>query len=125
MQTLGKDGSVHKARIVGIFAGTLLLAAAHAATAQNPAGNTDNAPSEAARRAAASPYRIILQTATAPRRAAPTPTHPAPAVEMRPAPAPGQQATALPLRSAPAPAEAAPGPSLTPTPAPASAVGSV
>jgi TonB family protein len=124
MQKLGKDRSVHKARIVGYFAGTLLLAAAQTAAAQAPAGNTDNAPSEAARRAAASPYRFILQNATAPRRAAPAP---APAVEPKRAapPPPVQQATAQPQRAAPAPVEAAPPPAPAPAPAPEAAVASV
>jgi len=129
MQTLGKDGSAHKARLVGFFAGTLLLAAAHTATAQTaPAGTTDNAPSEAARRAAASPYRFILQNASAPRKAAPAPAPaPAPAAAVaepkKTTPAPVQQASAQPQRAAPV--EAAPAAAPAPTPAPEPAVASI
>jgi len=126
MQTLGKNGGVHKARFVGIFAGTLLLAAAHTATAQTaPASSTDSAPSEAARRAAASPYRFILQNASAPRKAAPAPA-PAPAAAAEPrksTPAPVQQASAQPQRAAPV--EAAPAPVAAPAPAPEPTVASV
>ncbi|HUR90180.1 MAG TPA: TonB family protein [Ramlibacter sp.] len=121
MQTLGKDGGTHKARFVGIFAGALLLAAAHSAHAQAPAANNDNAPSEAARRAAASPYRFILQNASAPRKAAaPAPaTAAAPVAEpKRPASPPVQQAAAQPQRTAPV--EAAPAPAPAPEPAVAS-----
>jgi TonB family protein len=119
MQKLGKDAAVHKTRFVGYVAGTLLLAAAHTATAQTaPASTTDTAPSEAARRAAASPYRFILQNASAPRKAAPAPA-PAPAVAepKKAAPAPVQQASVQPQRAAPV--EAAPAPAPAPAPEPA------
>src|SRR5689334_21077333 len=101
MQTLGNGGTAHKAGLTGVVAG-LLLVGAHTASAQTstpPAGNpVDNAPSEAARRAAASPYRFILQNATAPRKAAAPAPAPAPAVAepKRPAAQPVQQAAALP-----------------------------
>lgn len=129
MQKLGKGGAAHKACFVGVLAGTMLLAGVHTASAQTstpPANNsTDNAPSEAARRAAASPYRFILQNATAPRKAAapaaPAATAvaaPAPVSEpRRPAPAPVQQAAAQPSAPrAPAPVEAAPAPAPAPQP---------
>jgi TonB family protein len=116
MQTLGKDGGVHKMRFVGIFAGTLLIAAGTTAFAQASGPATENAPSEAARRAAASPYRFILQNASAPRKA-PAPA-PAPAAEKKPAPAPVQQAAVQPERAAPAPAQAAPAPAPAPAPEP-------
>src|SRR4051812_44843355 len=130
MQKLGKGGAAHKARFVGVLAGTLLMAGAHTVSAQTsapPANNpVDNAPSEAARRAAASPYRFILQNAT-PRKAAPAPA-PAPAAAptpvtaepKRPVSAPVQQATAQPAPTqaarapAPAPVEAAPAPAAPP-----------
>ncbi|MBC5768263.1 energy transducer TonB [Ramlibacter albus] len=70
----------------------LLCLLAFAAQAQTPA-TPDGAPSEAARRAALSPYRFILQNATAPAR--------------KPAPAPEKKAVAEP---AAAPAAAAPAP---------------
>lgn len=107
MEILGKNGTAHKARLVGAIA-VLMLAGADAAHAQAtpPAGNpVDNAPSEAARRAAMSPYRFIIQNATAPaRKPVPKPAEaPAPAVEAKRSapPAPVQQAAAQP---APAPA---------------------
>ena len=81
MQTLGTDGRAHKARLMGVIAGTMLLAFAHTASGQTtpPAGNPlDQAPSEAARRAAMSPYRFILQHASTPRKPAAAPA-PAPA----------------------------------------------
>ncbi|MEJ6022735.1 TonB family protein [Ramlibacter sp. PS4R-6] len=128
MQKLGNRGAAHKARLAGVVAG-LLLATAHTASAQTsapPAGNpVDNAPSEAARRAALSPYRFILQNASAPRKAAAPAPAPAPAVaepKRAPAPAPVQQAAAQPQapRPAPAPEVAAP-----PPPAPEPTVAAV
>jgi TonB family protein len=128
MQKLGKGAAAHKVSLVGVLAGTLLLAGAHTASAQTPAptGNQDNAPSEAARRAAASPYRFILQNA-APRKAAPAPAAaPTPVVEQRraPAPAPVQQAAAQPSatqasRPAPAPEPEVIAPPPAPAPEPA------
>ena len=123
MQHLGSCGGAHKAGLAGTFAGLLLAVAAHTAAAQGAptAGTSDNAPSEAARRAAASPYRFIIQSSTAPRRAA------APA-EPRKAPAPPVQqasvqprALAQPSPAAPPP-EAAPAPAVAPAPAPEPAV---
>lgn len=118
MQKLGKAGAAHKARLAGVVAG-LLLAGAHTASAQTPtppAGNPlDNAPSEAARRAAMSPYRFILQHAAPRKAAAPAPA-PAPAVaepKRAPAPPPVQQAAAQPSAPPaprPAPAVEAPAP---------------
>ena len=132
MQKLGKGAAAHKAGLAGVIAG-LLLAQAHTASAQTstpPAGGTaDNAPSEAARRAALSPYRFILQNA-APRKAAPAPA-PAPTVaepRRAPAPPPVQQASAQPSatqasRPAPAPEPEVIAPA--PAPAPEPAVASV
>jgi len=133
MQTLGKDGSAHKARFLGFIAGTLPLVAIIAASpsayaqATPPAsGNTtDSAPSEAARRAAASPYRFILQNAAPARKAtatAPT-TATTPATASTPvtteakraASPPVQQASAQPQRTAPAEAEPASAPTPEPT----------
>lgn len=116
MEILGNRGVAHKARLVGVIAGMLALAGTQMADAQTPppAGNPiEQAPSEAARRAAMSPYRFILQNASAPARksapaAAPSPA-PAPAVaepKKPAAPAPVQQAAAQPV-AAPAPKQAA------------------
>jgi TonB family protein len=121
MKTLGIHGAAHKARLVGGFAGSLLLALAQTATAQQ------NAPSEAAQRAAASPYRFILQSSTAPRKpaAAAPAAAPAPAAAVaepkKPAPAVQQaamqpSATQQPNRTAPAPAVAEPAPAPAPAP---------
>src|SRR5437016_4267285 len=81
MEILGMRAAAHKARrALGAIAGTLILFGAHTAVAQtNPAGSaSDQAPSEAARRAAASPYRFILQNASAPaRKPAAAPSKPA------------------------------------------------
>jgi TonB family protein len=119
MDRLGYGAAAHKAHRVGVaIAGLVLLAGAHSAFAQTtpPAGSaTDQAPSEAARRAAASPFRFILQNATAPARkpapaAAPADKRPAAleqaAVQPKPAPAPAKPmatATAAPA-AAPQPA---------------------
>lgn len=123
MQTLGTDGGAHKAGFVGVIAGTLLLVAAHTACAQTtPPATSDNAPSEAARRAAASPYRFILQNA-APRKAAPAPAATAAAVAepKKAASPPVQQAAAQPQRAA----AAEPAPAPAPAPAPEPTVASV
>jgi TonB family protein len=121
MQRLGNGGVAHKARLIGVITGMMILAGAQTANAQTtpPAGNPiDQAPSEAARRAALSPYRFILQNASAPARkpapapaAAPSPS-PAPAVAepKKPAAPPAvQQAAAQPVAAPaakPAPVEA-------------------
>jgi TonB family protein len=98
-----------------------LLCACFAAQAQTPAAG-DGAPSEAARRAAASPYRFILQNASAPARKPAAPVEAKKPAAAPAEPAPVQAAVA---RPAPAPAAAAlaPSPSLaTPPERPAAAV---
>jgi TonB family protein len=113
MDTLGYGVGAHKARIaLGSIAGTVLMALACTASAQTAGGTSiDEAPSEAARRAALSPYRFILQNSTAPARK-PTPAakpapEPAPVAETRrPAPPPVRQATAEPSAQPPASATA-------------------
>jgi TonB family protein len=116
MEILGKGGAAHKARFAGVIAGMMVLAAAGTANAQAtpPAGNSvDKAPSEAARRAALSPYRFILQNASAPARkpapaAAPSPSPAAMAEPKKPAaPPPVQQAAAQPVAPRPAVADSA------------------
>jgi protein TonB len=129
MTRLRKDGAAHKAHLVATLGGLVFAALAHPAAAQtNP---VDNAPSEAARRAALSPFRFILQNASAPRRAAePKPARaPAAAAEPKPAPRPEpvQQASVQPPPQAPLPVEAASAalaPASAPSPEPA-AVASV
>jgi TonB family protein len=125
MQTLRFRGGAYKARFAGVLAGSMLLALAQTASAQTtpPAGNPiDQAPSEAARRAALSPYRFILQHSTAPRKpaAAPAPA-PAAAAEPKKASAPVQQAAAQPSATqtvrALEPAAPAPQPAAAPAPA--------
>jgi TonB family protein len=69
-----------------------------AQTAPAAAATADGAPSEAARRAAASPFRFILQNASAPPRAKPAPT-PAPAAAETKRAAPVEQALAAPSRT--------------------------
>ena len=104
MQTLRTGGGAHKACLVGLLAGSIILAFAQTAAAQTtpPAGNpADQAPSEAARRAALSPYRFILQHSAAPRNpaAAPAPAPAAAPVTAEPrkaTPSPVQQAAAQP-----------------------------
>jgi TonB family protein len=133
MEKLGYGVGVHKThRAIGVVAGALMLFGAYSASAQtNPAGSAvDQAPSEAARRAALSPYRFILQNATAPARkpapaAAPKPAQEAPAVAepKRVAPPPVQQAAVQPSVAAPArtaPSEAAPASATAPESAVAS-----
>jgi TonB family protein len=127
MEILGYGVGAHKAhRVLGAIAGTLLLTAAYTASAQTNTGSTDQAPSEAARRAALSPYRFILQNASAPaRKAAPAskPAEAPPVAETkRPSPPPVQQAAAQPTAPAPKPAAAEVAP---PTPAPEPAVASL
>jgi TonB family protein len=110
MERLGIGGVAQKARFAGVIAGIMILAGGSAAHAQAspPAGNSiDQAPSEAARRAALSPYRFILQNASAPVRkpaAAPSPAPAAPSApsvaERKPAPAAVQQAAAQPTAPA-------------------------
>lgn len=128
MDILGYGAGAHKARFaLGAIAGTLLMAVAHTASAQTNTGETaaEKAPSEAARRAALSPYRFILQSATAPARkpaAAPAkPAEPPSAVAepKRTAAAPVQQASARP--SAPAAPQPQPVAADAPPPAAASA----
>jgi TonB family protein len=120
MDRLGYGAAAHKARRVGVaIAGLVLWAGAQTAPAQTtpPAANaTDQAPSEAARRAALSPYRFILQNSTAPARKpaqAEKEKRPAAveqaAVQPRPSPAPA------PLRE---PAATAVAPEASPKPAP-------
>ena len=133
MQTLGTVGGAHKARLVGVIAGTMLMAFAHTASGQTtpPAGNPlDQAPSEAARRAALSPYRFILQHSSAPRKApapAPAAAPAAPAVAAEPKKAaspPVQQAAAQPsaTQTVRALEPAAPAPASAPAPAAAPAL---
>ena len=128
MEDLGYGARAHKVRrVLGAIAGTLMLVGAHSASAQaNPAGNAiDQAPSEAARRAALSPYRFILQNATAPARksapaaaAKPAAETPAVAEPKRPAAPPVQQAAVQPAPTAPVrPAAEAAAPAPAPEPA--------
>lgn len=115
MEILGYGVRTHKVRRpLGAMTGALILVAAHTAFAQtNPAGSaTEQAPSEAARRAALSPFRFILQNATAPARkpqAAPAKPAEAPAVAepKRSAPAPVQQAAVQPSPASRVPAQPA------------------
>jgi TonB family protein len=93
-----------------LFAGLGVLGAGQVVAQTAPAA-TDGAPSEAARRAAASPFRFILQNASAPPRAKPAP---APAAAEAKRPAPVEQALAAPSRTPDVP----PAPSLQPEPAP-------
>jgi TonB family protein len=125
MEVFGYGVGAHKARIAkGAIAGALLIAGACTASAQTSGANSaDKAPSEAAMRAAASPFRFILQNAKAPARkpvAAPKAVEaPAVAEPRHPAAPPVQQAsvqTSAPVAtSAPAAPAVAP-----PPPAPAS-----
>ncbi len=129
--------TAHKARSVWVliaglgFSTVLGVGPASAQTPATPAANADGAPSEALRRQAASPYRFILQNASAPARkpAAPAPAAPEP---RRPAAAaPIEQAAvqprAAPVTAAPAAIEPPPTPVATlmpkpPEPAPIAAV---
>ena len=122
MQNLGIREAAHKAGLLGAPVAIFLLGIASSVSAQT--SNSADAPSEAARRAAASPYRFILQSATAPRKpAAPAPAAaPAPVAEKKAAAAPVQQASVQPsatqqasapvVAPAPAPAPAAPEPAV-------------
>jgi TonB family protein len=113
------EAPAHKATRRCLAALCLLLGASPLAHAQAGASATDGAPSEAARRAAMSPYRFIL---AAPARKPPPvekerdkDTEKEPVKKARPAPAePPVQAAA---RTAPAPAPAA---AMTPAAAPES-----
>ncbi|MGZ5846840.1 MAG: TonB family protein [Ramlibacter sp.] len=95
-----------------VRAAAAVLPAVLAMPAWSQASGTDNAPSEAARRAALSPFRMILQNADAPRvkpapapkKAAPAPVAAAPA----PAPAPAPAHAAEPATASAAPATPAP-----------------
>jgi protein TonB len=106
----------HKAcRALAVISGLWVLSALDPALAQTPpatpapaAAGSDAAPSEAARRAALSPYRFILLNANAPARK--------PAPEPKKA-APVEQAAAQP-RAAPAPAPLPPVAKSQPSPAP-------
>lgn len=126
--------AAHKACCAGILAGFSVLACVQPALAQGtaPANSKDEAPSEAARKAAASPYRFILLNANAPTRkpaAAPVAAPaPAPAAEpARRAPAVETAAVTRPAVNTPAPAPtqaapvevAAPQPAVQAPPAPA------
>lgn len=94
----------HKAcRALAVISGLLATSGLSPVLAQTPppapaAAGSDSAPSEAARRAALSPYRFILLNANAPAR-----TKPAPEAKKA---APVEQAAAQP-RAAPAPVPAA------------------
>lgn len=120
MEILGYGVGTHKVhRALGAIVGTVLMTAAHTASAQtNPGSATDQAPSEAARRAALSPYRFILQNATAPARkpaAAPSKPAEAPAVaEPKRSTAPPLQQASVQPTAAPAPAAQAPAPAPEP-----------
>jgi TonB family protein len=130
MQYLGYGARAHKVRrALGAALGLFLIATAQPASAQtSSSGGTsvDTAPSEAARRAALSPYRFIIQNASAPARkpapvALPAATPAAAAPEpKRSAPAPVQQAAAQPSVAMQKPVEAPP-----PEPAPEPAVASL
>ena len=110
-QTIG--ARAHKARSVwvliaglGIATGGMVTGAGAWAQAPLPASAASDAPSEAARRAASSPYRFILLNANAPSRK-PAPATEAKAEPKRPGPAPVEQAAVQP-RAAPAAPVAAP-----------------
>lgn len=118
MQKPGLDAAAHKVRSVFAITGTLLAAAAACA---QPAPSADQAPSDAARRAALSPYRFILQNATAPRKPAPAAAAPAAAEARRTTPPATQQASIAPSSSSPAATHNAPTPESAPEKAAASA----
>jgi TonB family protein len=113
--------AAHKASRAGVLiAGLHVLAGGSIALAQTAppaaAADSDQAPSEAARRQALGPYRFILQNANAP---APRPKAAAPVEAKRPA-APEQTAVAAPRSRVTAPAPvAAPEPQ---PPAPVAAI---
>lgn len=95
-----------------------LLVAAPAAFAQTPPPAADGAPSEAARRAAASPYRFILQHAATPPARKAVPDKPEPQKEKevavrRPAPPPETPVQAA-VRTAPTAPAAVPVPAPSP-----------
>jgi TonB family protein len=97
-QTIG--ARAHKAPSVwvliaglGIATGGMVTGPIAWAQAPLPASSASDAPSEAARRAASSPYRFILLNANAPAR--------------KPVPAPATEAKAEPRRPAPPPVEQA------------------
>lgn len=101
----------HKAGGAWVLTAGLGIAAIAGAT---PA-SAQTAPSEAVQRQANSPYRFILQNATAPARAKPAPaTPPAPPVEVKKPARPEPVAV-----SRPAPVQAAPAPAVEAAPAPA------
>lgn len=111
----------HKAcRVLAVISGLWVIPGLNPALAQSPpaapAAGSDAAPSEAARRAALSPYRFILLNANAPARTKPAP-------EPKKA-APVEQAAAQP-RAAPAPlppvAKSQPAPAPQPAPEPVAA----
>jgi TonB family protein len=110
--------AAHKASRAGVLiAGLHVLAGGSIALAQTAppaaAADSDQAPSEAARRQALGPYRFILQNANAP---APKPKAAAPVEAKRPV-APEQTAVAAPRSREPAPASvAAPEPEHPPAP---------
>jgi TonB family protein len=113
--------AAHKASRAGVLiAGLHVLAGGSIALAQTAppaaAADSDQAPSEAARRQALGPYRFILQNANAP---APKPKAAAPVEAKRPA-APEQTAVAAPRSRGPAPAPVA-APEPEPPPAPVAA----
>jgi TonB family protein len=128
-QTIG--ARAHKARSVwvliaglGIATGGMVTGAGAWAQASTPAAAAaaGDAPSEAARRAASSPYRFILLNANAPSRK-PTPAA-APEAKVepkRPAPAPAEHAAVQP-RGAPVTAAPAAVPTVVPAPQPVAAL---
>ena len=126
-QTLGAEA--HKARSVwvliaglGIATGGMVTRPSAWAQAQAPLPGSaaSDAPSEAARRAASSPYRFILLNANAPARK-PALAPEARAEPKRPAPAPVEQA-ALQPRVAPAAPPAVEMPAPQPAPEPVAAL---
>ena len=125
MHSRTKGGRAHKARNALITAIGLQFAAVAPVMAQSAAGSKESAPSEAARRAAESPYRFILQNASIRER----PKQAAPAAAPAPAPSPitetvtrrpaaSEQPVASVASPAPQPVAAAAQASPTPAPAP-------
>jgi TonB family protein len=121
MEVFGYGAGAHKARFaLGAIAGALLFAGACTASAQSSGGTSaDKAPSEAAQRAALSPYRFILQNAKASSRK--------PAAEPKRVSAPPVQHASVQPSAPPAAPEPAPAavevasPAPEPAPAPAAA----
>jgi TonB family protein len=118
MHTHRIGAKAHKAGSVWVLiAGLGFTIAGSSAWAQAPAGAAAaDAPSEALRRQALSPYRFILQHANAPARA-PKPA-PAPQEAKAEPKRPVEQAALQPRPASPAPVQAAPPAPAVPAPAP-------